>query len=114
LKTRILSFLLSACICAGAAQGAQKTYEGSEAAALRCANIVALTAVALFDSGRVGEVEKEIMLGISYLMLQQHVSGTWPQKKAALEIVRDRRGVEETLRDFEQLAEKCLEQFPIN
>jgi hypothetical protein len=35
-------------------------------------------------------------------------------KKAALEVVRDRRGVEETLRDFELLAEKCLKQFPIN
>ena len=101
-------------LAAGPAPAAQRVYEGSEAAALRCANIVALTAVALHDAGRLGEVEKEVMLGISYLMLQGHVSGSWPEKRAALEIVRDRRGVEETLRDFEQLAEKCLRQFPIN
>ncbi len=101
-------------IFSGSASAAQKVYQGSEAAALRCANIVALTAVALNDAGRIGEIEKDVMLGISYLMLEEHVSGSWPQKKAALEIVRDRRDVEETLRDFELLAQKCLKQFPIN
>jgi hypothetical protein len=91
-----------------------KVYEGSEAAALRCANVMALTAVALEDAGRIGEIEKEVMLGISFLILEGHVSGSWPQKKAALEVVRDRRGVEETLKDFESMAERCLRQFPIN
>ncbi|MEM9575971.1 MAG: hypothetical protein AAF999_03040 [Pseudomonadota bacterium] len=105
---------LCVAISAGTAGAAQKIYEGTEAAALRCANIVALTAVALSDAGRLGEIEKEVMLGISFLMLEEHVSGTWPQKRAALGIVRDRRGVEETLRDFELLAEQCLRDFPIN
>jgi hypothetical protein len=106
--------VLASAVSAGTAGAAQKVYQGSEAAALRCANIVALTAVALNDAGRLGDVEKEVMLGISFLMLEGHVSGTWPQKKAALAIVRDRRDVEETLQDFERLAEKCLRQFPIN
>jgi hypothetical protein len=96
------------------AAAVQKVYEGRESAALRCANIMALTGVALNEAGRLGEAEKDIMLGISFLMLEGHVSGTWRQKKAALEVVRDRRGVTETLQDFEQLAKKCLRQFPIN
>jgi hypothetical protein len=108
------SLIFAVCTACGAAAAAQKVYEGSEAAALRCANIVALTAVALNDAGRLGEIEKEVMLGISFLMLESHVSGTWPQKRAALAIVRDRRDLEETLKDFELLAEECLRQFPIN
>lgn len=100
--------------CAVAAGAQAKTYEGEEAAALRCANTLAFTAVALEGSGRLGEPEKEVMLGITVLILERHVSGTWAQKRAALEIVRDRRDVIETLDDFEQLAQRCLRQFPIN
>ena len=95
-------------------EAASKRYEGTEAAALRCAHIMALTAVALSDTGRIGEAEREVMLGISFLILEQHVSGTWAQKKAALEVVRDRRSVDETLDDFEDLAQQCLRDFPIN
>lgn len=91
-----------------------KRYDGDEAAALRCAHIMALTAVALSDAGGISEAEKEVMLGISFLILDSHVSGTWAQKKAALEIVRDRRGVADTLQDFERYAEQCLRDFPIN
>jgi hypothetical protein len=107
--------LAVAVVLSGTGAGAaQKVYEGPEAAALRCANIVAMTAVALNSAGRLSDLEKEVMLGISFLMLEQHVSGTWPQKRAALGVMRDRRSVEETLEDFEKLAEKCLKQFPIN
>ncbi len=106
--------LVSMALAGWPAAAAQKRYEGSEAAALRCANMVAMTAVALSDTGRIGESEKDVMLGISFLILQGHVSGTWPQKKAALEVVRDRRDVDETLADFEKLAQKCLRDFPIN
>ncbi|MEO9648951.1 MAG: hypothetical protein ABJ360_23210 [Roseobacter sp.] len=97
-----------------AAFASQKNYEGTEAEALRCANTVALTAVVLAGSDRISDVEKEVMLGISFLMLESHVSGTWRQKKAALDVMRDRRDEEETLDDFEQIAQRCLRQFPIN
>ena len=106
--------LLCTALISGTASAAQKVYQGSEAAALRCVNAVGLTAVALNAAGRIGDVEKEVMLGISFLMLEAHVSGTWPQKRAALAIVRDRRDLQQTLQDFEQLAERCLRQFPIN
>lgn len=105
----LLVFLMSTPALAEA-----KRYEGEEAAALRCAHIMALTAVALSDAGGIGEAEKEVMLGISFLILESHVSGTWAQKKAALEIVRDRRNVTDTLEDFERYAEQCLRDFPIN
>ena len=92
----------------------QKSYEGREAAALRCANTLAFTAVALENAGRIGPAEKEVMLGITVMILERHVSGTWAEKKAALAVVRDRRGPGETLGDFEKLAQKCLKEFPIN
>ena len=108
---------LGAILCALTAAPAiadAKRYEGEEAAALRCAHIMALTAVVLSDRGKIAEPEKEVMLGISFLILNIHVSGSWAQKKTALEIVRDRRSVEDTLEDFERYAEKCLRDFPIN
>ncbi|WP_300031605.1 hypothetical protein [uncultured Roseobacter sp.] len=104
-------FLLST---AGASGAGEKVYSGSEAAALRCANTLAFTAMALSDTGRMPEAEKQVMLGITVLILERHVSGTWAQKKSALAQVRDRRDVEQTLQDFERYAERCLLQFPIN
>ncbi|MFK7882053.1 hypothetical protein [Roseobacter sp.] len=92
----------------------QKVYEGEEAAALRCANTMAFTAVALESSGRIGAVEKQVMLDITIRILADHVTGTWAQKKAALRVVRDRRDVVETFEDFERFANQCLRQFPIN
>lgn len=109
-----IAFAVLAAMLAHPAMAAQKRYEGSEAAALRCANMVALTGVALADAGRIGEPEKEVMLAISFLMLEEHVSGTWAEKQAALEVVRDRRDVEETLDDFARYVTICMRDFPIN
>lgn len=111
---RTIALTIAAVLMAAPAGAAQKRYEGSEAAALRCADMVALTAVALSDAGRIGVPEKEVMLAISFLMLEEHVSGTWAEKKAALEVVRDRRSIDETLDDFERYATTCLRDFPIN
>ena len=102
------------CLSVGSWASAPKVYEGNEAAALRCANAMAFTAVALAETGAMGEPEKNVMLQISVLILDRHVSGSWAQKKAALEIVRDRRDVDQTLDDFQRYAEQCLRQFPIN
>ncbi|WP_235190218.1 hypothetical protein [Sulfitobacter mediterraneus] len=93
---------------------AARTYEGEEAAALRCANMLALTAVTLAGADLIGDQEKEVMLGVTVLILERHVSGTWRQKKAALEIVRDRRSFPDTLDDYRRNAARCLAQFPIN
>jgi len=93
---------------------AAKVYEGSEAAALRCSNTLALTAVALARADLIGEDEKEVMLGVTVLILERHVSGTWSQKKAALKVMRDRRSVPDTLDDYRANAVRCLRQFPIN
>jgi hypothetical protein len=93
---------------------AAKVYEGSEAAALRCSNTLALTAVALARADLIGEDEKEVMLGVTVLILKRHVSGTWSQKKAALKVMRDRRSVPDTLDDYRANAVRCLRQFPIN
>ncbi len=113
---RHAAILLALCVSAPlrAAEPGDKVYAGEEAAALRCANTVALTAVALSEEGRLPEAEKNVMLGITVLILDRHVSGTWEQKTAALEVVRDRRDAYETVQDFQRLAEKCLKQFPIN
>lgn len=93
---------------------AQKIYEGEEASALRCANTLALTAVALSSSGLIEDAEKDVMLGITIRILDRHVSGTWRQKKAAMEVMRDRRSVPDTLTDYRKNAVGCLARFPIN
>ena len=97
-----------------AATAAPRIYEGREAAALRCANTLALTAVALSAAELIGEGEKNVMLGITVRILDRHVKGTWAQKSAAKEVMRDRRSVADTLEDYRQIAERCLVQFPIN
>ena len=113
---RRAAILLAFCACGqlSAAEPGSKVYSGEEAAALRCANTVALTAVALSQEGKLPEAEKNVMLGITVLILDLHVSGTWQQKKAALDVVRGRRDAYETVQDFQRLAQQCLKQFPIN
>lgn len=110
--------LLAVAMCyiatVGAAAQNGRVYEGHEAAALRCSNTLALTAVALFRAELIEEPEKEVMLGITILILERHVSGTWRQKKAALKVMRDRRSVPDTLDDYRKNAARCLRQFPMN
>lgn len=100
--------------CATSASAVQRTYEGEEAAALRCANTLALTAVALSAAELITDAEKEVFLGVTVLILERHVSGTWQQKKAAMAVMRDRRSVPDTLEDYRRNAGRCLRQFPIN
>ncbi|WP_299557803.1 hypothetical protein [uncultured Sulfitobacter sp.] len=92
----------------------QRVYEGEEAAAIRCANMMALTGVTLHRAGMMSRAEKEILLGISFLILDRHVSGNWTEKKRAMEVMRDRRSLDETLEDYQRNAPRCLERFSIN
>tara|TARA_R100000687_G_scaffold2285_2_gene3245 strand:+ start:207 stop:572 length:366 start_codon:yes stop_codon:yes gene_type:complete len=98
----------------GMAIAGTRIYEGREAAALRCANTLALTAVALSSAELIGEGEKNVMLGVTVRILDRHVEGSWAQKRAAMEVMRDRRSVPDTLEDYRRIAERCLVQFPIN
>lgn len=91
-----------------------RVYEGEEAAALRCANTLALTAVALSQAQMIPDAEKNVMLEITVRILERHVSGSWRQKKSAMEVMRDRRSVDATLNDYRKNATRCLRQFPIN
>ena len=93
---------------------ANRVYAGQEAVALRCANALALTAMALAGAGRISEQEKDVMLWITVSILKRHVSGTWWQKKSALRVMQTRRTAIQTLDDYRVNAQKCLEQFPIN
>jgi len=106
--------LLALLLMAGSAEAAQRVYEGDEAAALRCANMMALTGVMLNRAGLMGEQEKDVLIGISVLILERHVGGTWAQKKRAMETMRDRRDVDATLLDYQRNAPRCLRRFPIN
>lgn len=93
---------------------AQRVYEGDEAAAIRCANMMAYTGITLNGAGLMGEPEKDVLVGISVLILERHVSGTWGEKKKAMEAMRDRRDVDATLADYQRNAPRCLLRFPIN
>lgn len=81
---------------------------------MRCSNTLALTAMALARADLIGEDEKNVMLGVTVLILERHVSGNWRQKKAALKVMRDRRSIPDTLEDYRVNALRCLGQFPIN
>lgn len=105
----VAAFLAGPCMAEG-----QRVYEGREAAALRCSNTLALTAMALSGAKLIGNEEKEVMLGVTILILERHVSGTWAQKKAAMAVMRDRRSVTDTLEDYRRNAARCLSLFPIN
>lgn len=106
--------LLALVLMTGPLFAGQKIYEGEEASALRCANTLAYTGVALERAGLIGGPEKEVILGITVLILERHVSGTWQQKKAAMEVMRDRRSFEATIEDYRKNAAICLKRFPIN
>lgn len=109
---RALAFALV--LAAFPAHAAQRVYEGDEAAAIRCANMMAMTGVTLYQAGLMGEPEKDILIGISVLILERHVSGNWTEKKRAMEAMRDRRDMEATLEDYQRHAPLCLNRFPIN
>lgn len=111
--------LRAICVCtlsAGLATSgaAKQVYSGQEAAALRCSNTVAFTAVALHAANRIDDTRRDVMLGVAILILDNHVSGSWAQKKAAMEVVRGRRSLSDTLADYQDNAVRCLRQFPIN
>lgn len=114
MKRLLLACLAALVISSSPAVASQRTYEGEEAAALRCANMIAFTAVELEGAGRISRFEKQVMLDITVRILANYVSGTWAQKKAALRLVQDRRDALETLDDFEQHANRCLIQFPVS
>ena len=99
---------------AGSVSAAQRVYEGEEAAALRCANMMALTGVTLNRAGLMPDQEKDVLVGISILILERHVSGTWTEKKRAMEAMRDRRDIDATLADYQRNAPICLKRFSIN
>ena len=103
-----------ALLLAGAIGAHARIYEGSEAAALRCADMLLIAVVELENRGELPEVQRDVMLLIAASILDRHVSGTRQQKEAALWALRERRTPEQTLLDFERLSVRCLEQFPIN
>ena len=112
-RLRWVVVFFGACFAA-TSSGAKQVYTGQEAAALRCANTVAYTAVTLHAVQKIGDAERDVMLGVSVLILERHVSGNWAQKKAAMAVVRDRRTLPDTLADYQKNAARCLVQFPIN
>lgn len=93
---------------------AQTVYEGDEAAALRCANMIALTGIALGGAELISPQDREVMVGLAGLILDRHVGGTRAQKLRALEIMQSRRGPEATLLDYQDNVRHCLARFPIN
>lgn len=108
------ALILILALFASNANAAQRVYEGDEAAAIRCANMMAMTGVTLNVAGLMGDPEKDVLIGISVLILERHVSGNWTEKKRAMEAMRDRRDLDETLEDYQRNAPVCLARFPIN
>ncbi|MEP1766331.1 MAG: hypothetical protein ABJJ53_06785 [Sulfitobacter sp.] len=108
----VLALVLA--LVAGPVVAGQRVYAGEEAAAIRCANMMAMTGVTLNQAGLMDDPEKDVLVGISILMLERHVSGNWTEKKRALAAMRDRRSIDATLEDYQRNAPVCLTRFPIN
>lgn len=111
---RAVAVIVTLLLLAPPANAAQRVYEGDEAAAIRCANMMVFTGVTLHQAGLMGDAEKDVLVAISVLILQRHVSGPWATKKRAMEAMRDRRDVEATLEDYQRNAPLCLKRFSIN
>lgn len=106
--------ILMLALLGSTATAGQRVYEGSEATAIRGANMMAMTGVTLNRAGLMSAPEKDVLIGISVLILERHVGGNWTEKRRAMEAMRDRRDVDATLVDYQRNAPRCLRRFPIN
>lgn len=110
MRAMVLSLLL---VVAGSAEAGQRVYKGREAAALRCADMIAQTAVTLYDAGMMDRNDSRAMMAVTVLILEHHVSGTRSEKMRALKEVRKRHSTSETLEDYKRHALDCVKRFPI-
>lgn len=95
------------------AQAKKRVYSGSEAEALKCAHLFSMTALLLWKSGRISTRDKDAGMAASVIILNRYVSGTWEQKKAALNAVAKRRTLLRTVEEFNQQNKYCLRRFPL-
>ena len=61
MKTLIAAVAVAGSLCLGTVAEA-RTYSGSEANALRCANTLSFTAVAMFEAGMISANDRDTML----------------------------------------------------
>jgi len=90
-----------------------RTYSGPEANALRCANTLSFTAVAMFEAGMISANDRDAMILYSVMILDRYVSGSQEQKMAGLEAMANHYGFEGTLEDFADNADNCIRMFPV-
>ncbi len=96
-----------------AGQAGAKTYEGTEAAALRCAHTIGAMAVTMHRFGLIETEMKDALMFGSVSILTQYVSGTARQKVAAMKVMGERRNLAQSAEDFRKIARRCARQFPI-
>jgi len=92
---------------------AAKVYQGSEAAALRCAAILSVIPSAAARAGEISQKDVRIFHVASAVIITRYVSGDERQRQRAFTTVMQRYTAEEHLRDFHSKAGTCLRQFPI-
>ena len=93
---------------------AQRSYQGREAQALKCAWIFSRTAAVLQRAEMISVADLETSLTVSARILQLHVGGSDRQKLAALEGVGARRDDAQTLGEFRRESRACLRMFPVD
>ena len=108
---RLVGAAVLATMC-WAGLGQAKTYEGSEAAALRCAAILSVVPSAAAQAGIIPPKEVQVFHIASALIMTRYVSGNPRQKQKALAKVMQRYTVNQHINDFRTKARTCLRQFP--
>ncbi|WP_238368031.1 hypothetical protein [Mesobacterium pallidum] len=110
---RRLTLAMGLALCVAApAQAERRVYAGEEAAALKCAWIVAASVSMAERAGLTSTRNKEFAQLYAAIVLQRYVSGTDRQKMAALKAVSERRSPQQTVDEFMRQADDCLRQFP--
>ena len=95
------------------ATAAPKVYSGSEAQAIRCAQLVFFAANEGDRHGFLSRNDQNGLRAYGLYLLDQYTTGTPRQKAKAITKMTKSTGYVESIEKFNQSHRRCIRQFPI-
>jgi len=92
---------------------APKVYSGSEAQAIRCAQLVFFVASEGDRQGFLSRNDQNGLRAYGLYLLDQYTTGSPRQKAKAIEKMSKATGYVESVQKFEKSHRRCTRQFPI-